>query len=122
MDDMLGSNPEALEDEGHAVRIGWKSSSIVVYRAGRPNPSNLRPRPVDQGKLSFRDTLSNPCPLQSGERPVFKPGDGYFGIDISRLPPGSVIQDDKPPGHVLIVDVTPEEIQRGVVGRGNFPK
>jgi hypothetical protein len=32
----------------------------VIYREGNPSPSNLTPRAIDQGKLSFRDSLSNP--------------------------------------------------------------
>src|SRR5437879_1625971 len=94
----------------------------VLYRAGKPAPSNLRARPVDEGKLSFRDTLSNPWPLRSGQRPVFEPGDPYLGIDASRLPPGSTIPDEDQPSHVFVTDMTREEIQQTVEERGRFPK
>src|SRR5437879_4784970 len=72
---------------------GSETTSSPLYRAGKPNPANLKPRPMDQGKLSFRDSLSNPWPLETGQRPVFQPGDSYFGIDPSRLPSGSVVPD-----------------------------
>ena len=91
-----------------------------VFRAGNPNPANLRPRPIDGGKLSFRDSLSNPWPLRPGQRPVFEPGDPYFAVDPSKLPPGTVFVDDRPPGHVSVVGATPEEIKNAVVERGKL--
>ena len=104
-----------LEDEG------TDTPAPRLYRAGKPNPANLKPRGVDRGKLSFRDSLSNPWPLETGRRPVFQPGDSYFGIDPSRLPSGSVIPDDDPPGHVTIADVPAEVLREAVVERGKFP-
>jgi hypothetical protein len=92
-----------------------------IYRAGNPNPSNLRPRPIDGGKLSFRDSLSNPWPLQPGQRPVFEPGDSYFALDPSSLPPGTVIPDNNPPGHVSVVEAGSEAIKAAVVERGKLP-
>jgi RHS repeat-associated protein len=92
----------------------------IVYRSGDPSPSNLKPRPIDNGELSFRDSLS--CPLQPGEPPVFQPGDKYFGIDTSKLPPGSVIPDNVPPGHVSVVNLFWEILKDAVVERGKFPK
>jgi hypothetical protein len=81
----------------------------------------LKPRGVDQGKLSFRESLSNPWPMERGQRPVFEPGDSYFGIDRSRLPPRSVISDNDPPGHVSVRDVPPDVLRDAVVERGKFP-
>lgn len=96
----------------------------VIYRAGKPSPSNLTVRAGEEG-LSFRDTLSNPYPLAPGQRPVFRVGDDYFGISTSRLPPGSVRPDNIPPGHVTVTGVTPAALkdaatQTGI--RGKFPK
>ncbi len=102
-----------------------QDSPSIIYREGRPNPSNLTSRPQDEGMLSFRDSLSNPYPLQEGQRPVFRPGEPYFGIDTSKLPPGSVIYDNEPPGHVSVQNVTPEELQQAVNDtnvRGKCPK
>ncbi len=108
------ASPDKMTDEFLRPRL---------YRAGKPtSPSNLKPRAIDQGKLSFRDTLSNPWPLKPGQRPVFEPGDAYFGIDGSKLPSGTIVPDDDPPGHVFVTDVTPEEIQQAVVERGRFPR
>jgi hypothetical protein len=96
----------------------------IIYRAGDPSPSNLKPRPQDQGQLSFRDSLSNEWPLPKGQRPTFRPGEKYFGVDISKLPPGSVTYDEYPPGHVSVSGVSVEIFkQKGViVERGSFPK
>jgi RHS repeat-associated protein len=97
-------------------------SPQVIYRSGDPNPGNLTPRPQDDGKLSFRDSLSNPWPLSPGQRPVFRPGDRYLAVDATQLPAGSVIYDNVPPGHVSVVN-TPHEVIRGaVIGRGKLPR
>src|SRR4051812_16898513 len=94
--------PTSLQNAARLATIGGDEERPLVYGAGNPSPANLRPRPVDQGKLSFRDSLSNPWPLKSGQRPVFEPGDTYFGIDASRQHPGSLVKDDDPPGHVFV--------------------
>jgi hypothetical protein len=91
-----------------------------IYRAGNPNPANLRPRPGDGGRLSFRDSLSNPRPLQPGQRPVFEPGEPYFAVDPSRLPPGTVFPDNDSPGHVSVIGASPEAIKNAVVEREKF--
>jgi hypothetical protein len=92
----------------------------VIYREGTPRPGNLTPRPVDNGALSFRDTLSNP--IGSAERPVLRPGEPYIGIDTSRLPPGSDVVDNVPPGHVSVTGVSVEEYLEALIERGKFPK
>ncbi len=94
----------------------------VIYREGTPRPGNLTPRAVDDGALSFRDSLSNPWPLAPGQRPVFRPGEPYIGIDTSRLPPGSVIPDNIPPGHVSVRGVSVDEFLEALIERGKFPK
>jgi hypothetical protein len=100
----------------------------IVYRTGRPTPSNLTPRPQDAGGLSVRDSLSNPVkPGTAGPldgRPVFPPGADYTAIDTSKLPPGSVIIDNQPPGHGVIQGVPPQVIKDAVIpkpGSGKLP-
>ncbi len=104
----------------------------IIYREGRPSPSNLTPRPQDGGHLSFRDSLSNPIqpgtpgPL-GGQRPVLRPGQDYMAIDTSKLPPGSVIPDGvpgsltTPPGHVSVVNVTPDALKNAVIPKPPTP-
>ena len=96
-------------------------ASRRLYRAGNANPSNLKPRAIDQGELSFRDSLSNPWPMKPDQRPVFQPGDSYFVVDPTRLPPGSVISDNNPPGHVSVRDVPPEILHEAVEYKGKLP-
>jgi len=101
----------------------------VIYRGGSPSPSNLKPRPDDNGKLSFRDSLSNPWPKLPDQRPPLGPGP-YFPVDTSLLPSGSVIPDGiagsskTPPGHVSVFDVDPAVLREAVIdaARGKFPK
>jgi len=98
----------------------------VIYREGTPRPGNLTPRAVDNGTLSFRDSLSNPwvppAARPSGWRPVFRPDEPYIGVDPSRLPRGSVIPDDIPPGHVSVSGVSVNDYLDAVIERGKFPK
>lgn len=94
----------------------------TIFREGNPSPGNLTPRSVDEGILSFRDSLSNPWPLQPGQRPVFRPGEPYFQIDTTKLPPGSVIPDNIPPGHVGVQNVAAKILKDAVSGRGKLPK
>ena len=91
----------------------------IIYRGGKPSPSNLKQGPGEDA-LSFRDSLSNPLPKT--DRPVFRPGDDYIGIDTSKLPPGSVVPDNVPLGHVSVKGVTPEQLQKAVIERDKFPK
>ena len=44
---------------------------------------------------------------------VFKPGDKIYAVDTARLPPGSVVRDGMPAGHVS-VRATPDEIRAAV--------
>jgi RHS repeat-associated protein len=94
----------------------------VIYRAGNPSPSNFKPSGVPP-TVSFRSTLSNPWPLQPGQRPVFRPGDSAFGVDTAKLPEGSVNQDNEPPGHVSVQPLPPETFKNAVIPetRCKFP-
>lgn len=93
----------------------------TIYRGGGTNPGNLTPRPQDNGELSFRGSLSNPWPLPEGQRPPLPAGQPYFGVDTSKLPPGSVIYDDIPPGHVSVKDVPAEVVKDAIIEKGKFP-
>ena len=90
----------------------------LIFREGDTSPSALRPRPQDEGKLSFRSSLSNPVDSQA--RPVFREGEPFFAVDINLLPAGSVIFDNAPPGHVSVENVPAPVIKAAVVGRGKI--
>lgn len=90
-----------------------------IYRGGTPSPSNLKARP-GESSMSYRDSLSNPVPV--GERPVFERGGHWFAVDTKKLPPGSVIVDNMPTGHVSATGVPPETMKGAVCDRGKFPK
>ncbi len=119
------SRAGALSSSGSGVAPPVPS---VIYREGTPAPSNLTPRSIDQGRLSFRESLSNPYPLSEGQRPVFRPGKNYFGVESGRLPTGSVMADGvpgsatTPAGHVSVTGATVEQLKRAVVTKGKFPK
>ncbi len=46
--------------------------------------------------------------------PCNQAGDSCFGISTSKLPPGSVIPDNLPPGHISVTGVTPAQLQGAV--------
>jgi RHS repeat-associated protein len=115
---LAGIGPDA--SSANEPECSGEQVPAVIYRAGTPSPSNLTPRAVDSGVLSFRSSLSNP--INSASRPVLGPGETYIGIDTSQLPPGSVVADDVPPGHVSVVGVSPQELRAAVIQRGRFPK
>ncbi len=97
----------------------------MLYRGGGTNPGNMSLRAGEEA-LSFRDSLSNPWPLAEGAQPVLKPGQPYFGVDATKLPPGAAVADGAagsavtPPGHVSVA-ATPAEIKAAVVEKGKFP-
>jgi hypothetical protein len=95
-----GAADVATDVAGQAVKdTASESLPEVIFRAGKPNPGNLTPRAVDDGVLSFRDSLSNPYPLESGQRAVFRFGDNYFGVETGKLPTGSVTRSGAA-GHI----------------------
>lgn len=76
---------------------------------------------MDADGVSARDSLSNPLPADGPS--VLNPGKPYIAIETSRLPPGSVIVDNVPPGHVSIratADEIVEAIDRSRSGK--FPR
>ncbi|HEV2207455.1 MAG TPA: RHS repeat-associated core domain-containing protein [Verrucomicrobiae bacterium] len=97
---------------------------LIIYRAGNPSPNNFKAT-GDPPTVSFRASLSNPYPTPFGQRPVFRLGEPYFGLDTSKLPEGTaVIFDNNPPGHVGVSPQPPEAFQRAVIPetRGKCPK
>jgi hypothetical protein len=115
-----GAPSSAASAMGEYHVLGGADGSI--FRNGGQNPSNLIARPKDNGVLSFRDSLSNPYPLPPGQRPVLIPGEKYREFDSSKLPPGSVIRDNNPPGHVGVRGVSLEDLINAITGKGTFPR
>jgi hypothetical protein len=99
------------------VQAATPLRSGIIYRAGKTNPGNLTPRAGEEA-LSFRSTLSNPT--SSGSRPVFRPGDHYIGIDVSKLPAGAAVLDNLPAGHVSVSGVTADQLKAAVVESGRI--
>lgn len=128
----LGDAPEGSAPLSHLARGASTTPSTfssateaeipgTIYREGAPSPSNLRVRPGEDA-LSFRDSLSNPWPLAEGQRPVFRPGEPYFGVETAKLPPGSVVPDGVPPGHVSVIGVDPGVIKDAVIQQPPWPR
>lgn len=92
----------------------------VIYRKGGTSPNNLKPR-AGEDYVSFRDSLSNPYPKNPDQRPVFKPGDDYLVVDVSKLPPGSVFKPGDVPGHIGVRNVPPEVLKDAIIFRGRLP-
>lgn len=95
-----------------------------VYRSARSNQSAIKDvtaREKDQGRVSFRESQSNPI----GSQPVLTPGGPFIEVDVSKLPPGTVIldggMDGNAPGHVSVT-AQPEEIVGATVNSGKYPK
>jgi hypothetical protein len=119
IDSVRGStnNPQIAIDE---FSFPENEYSGLIFREGATNPGNLTPRAIDNGELSFRDSLSNPWPRPAGKSPVFEPGEPYFGVDPSELPSGSVIYDNTPPGHVGVHNVPWSTIKEAWMRSGSI--
>jgi RHS repeat-associated protein len=134
--DLYGNHQEYnIAEAVEAARRNWggggaggsidDDSGLIIFRSGTPSPSNLTPRPGDNGLLSFSSQLANP---PAPWPPVFAPGKPYIGIDVGRLPAGSVIFDGgrngNHPNHVSVIFsmVSVEMLKNAVVVRGTFPR
>jgi RHS repeat-associated protein len=104
----------AVESAAPAVIDPVPMTDGVIFRSGGTNPGN-----ITGADLSFRNSLSNP--IDAADNPVFAPGDKYFGADVSKLPEGSAVLDNNPPGHVT-VNAPAQAIKDAVVEKGKFPK
>ncbi len=91
----------------------------LLYRKGGSNPGSFKLRAGEEG-LSFRDSLSNP--LDGKQCPVFPPGADYVSVDPAKLPTGSVVRDNVPPGHVTVTGATPTQVKGAVTGKGTLPQ
>lgn len=103
-----------------AAKAASAETPALLYRGGGSNPSSLTPRPVDNGMLSTRGSLSNPWPLQPGQKPPLPAGQPIQVIDTARLPTGSVVVDGAPfgaqaPGHVSIGPNVPAPIVKEAI-------
>jgi hypothetical protein len=104
-----------------AVEIPEVMTEGMIFRSGGTNPGNLTGE-----DLSFRTSLSNPIDSSgqpAGGNVVFQPGKPAFGVDVSKLPQGSAVLDNTPPGHVT-VNAAPEAIKDAVdpTTKIRFPK
>jgi hypothetical protein len=107
------------EPNGHHLVGG---ADGLIFRGGNKTLKNLTSRPVDNEILSFRDSLSNSYPLPPGQRPVLAPGRKYLEFDSSKFPPGSVIFDHNPPGHVGVRGVSPEQLMDLIIKTEKLPQ
>lgn len=80
----------------------------MIYRTGSRTDNAL----TDASGVSFRDSVSSS--LSSQHPQIFRPGDKVWAVDTSRLPPGAVVRDGVPPGHVS-VNATPGQIRDAIV-------
>ena len=80
-----------------------------IYRTGSQTGNAL----TDAAGVSFRDSISSDA---TGAQ-VFQPGAKIYTVDTSQLPPGSVIFDGNPAGHVSVF-ASPAEIQSAIVPQG----
>jgi RHS repeat-associated protein len=80
----------------------------MIYRTGSRTDNAL----TDASGVSFRDSLSSSLSPQHPQ--VFRPGDKVWAVDTSGLPPGTVVRDGVPPGHVSVL-ATPDEIRGAIV-------
>ncbi len=102
---------EALAEEAGTMANIARSESGTVYRTGSRTDAAL----TDPTGVSFRDSISS-----SADRvQAFKVGDKIYGVDTAKLPPGSVIRDGVPDGHVSI-RATPAQIRAAVVDDPNL--
>ena len=117
---ILGPEARALQAAEEAVQEAKiaQESEQLIYRSGGSNPGNFKPS--SDGTVSFRSSISNP--IDSQNNPVFKTGKQYVTVDITKLPPGSVVYDNIPEGHVSVSGATPEQIQKAVTRVDRIPK
>lgn len=120
---VVGSAPAAIETAtaNLAVEIPEVMTEGMIFRSVGTNPGNLTGE-----DLSFRTSLSNPIDSSgqpAGGNVVFQPGKPAFGVDVSKLPQGSAVLDNTPPGHVT-VNAAPEAIKDAVdpTTKIKFPK
>jgi RHS repeat-associated protein len=111
----LGAGPIAetteLTSAAEATTVE-NGGSQFIFRTGSQTDAAL----TDASGVSFRSTVSS----SADKAQVFRPGDKIWAVDKSKLPPGSVVNDNVPFGHVSVT-ATPGEIRAATVpgGPGN---
>jgi len=100
-----------------------------IYRTARPGrQQDVRARPNEKGRVSFRDSISNP--VKKPDPPAKPPlRDTIIEVDTSKLPPGTVHPDGgtivdgtlMPDGHVSVT-ATPEEIVKATTDSIKLPR
>jgi RHS repeat-associated protein len=120
-----GSGDSTVADIGLAqleIGDGQTESIGLLYRGGSRTANALTPRPQDEGRLSFRTSLSNST---NGDRPTLRPGEKYIAVDPGKLPDTVIVEyDDKPAGHASVIGALPDEIVAAIDegASGRFPK
>jgi RHS repeat-associated protein len=115
--------PEALADLAKAGEVADEVAGPAeqelgtIFRSGGSSPSDLTPR-AGETSLSFRDSLSDP--IDSKANPVFKKSE-YIAVDSRKLPVGSVVRDNIPPGHVS-VRATIQDLKGAIILKGKLPQ
>jgi hypothetical protein len=100
------NGPTRWTTTGFAGFLAAEDAGGLIYRTG-PRTDNAL---TDASGVSFRDSISS-----SADRvQVFRRGDKIWAVDTSKLPPGSVVRDGGPAGHVT-VRATPAQIREAVV-------
>lgn len=89
-----------------------QSAPRYAYRTGSQTDNAL----TDATGVSFRDSISSS--LDSAHPQVFRPGDKIWAVDTELLPPGAVVPDGVPAGHVS-VNATPEQIRAAIAREGS---
>jgi hypothetical protein len=100
LDDVVGGGFTYVDNGARA------SSGDTLFRTGSRTDNAL----TDPGGVFFRDSVSSSA---DGVQ-TFKPGEKIWAVSTDRLPPGSVIRDGIPHGHVT-VNATPGEIRAATV-------
>jgi hypothetical protein len=102
----------ALRAAPAAAEAGPSSTSQFIFRTGSQTDAAL----TDPAGVSFRSSVSS----SADGAQVFRPGDKIWAANTGQLPPGSVLFDDVPAGHVT-VNASAEAIRAATVpgGPGN---
>ena len=85
----------------------------------KPDICSLDMGSMNMGGYVFVNTPSH---LEAMAVPVFPPGGRYIEVDPSKLPSGTVIPDNVPPGHVTVRPISPQILKDAIIGKGTFPK
>lgn len=95
---------------GKVERLGGVAAESripqFIYRTGSQTENAL----TDAAGVSFRNSISS----SANRAQVFDPGAKIWAVDTAKLPPGSVVLDGNPAGHVSVL-ATPSEIRAAII-------